>query len=206
MLNIYFTAYDESADILEDNLIEVESGVEALEESNIDVFGDISQDISDGSLLGSKDKSPIKRLPSRIPFTPNRNNENKPPEKSEKPKTYFFTFFMSFLTIVFIISYILFPRSHLWNGFVLGLLVYYIMSVLKQWVLDTYFCEWESDKSSFFQVKRSNIAPITFTIPSVKEHRPLKKYEVCIAYYIYKIVFFFFFNASACGNVRLRVN
>ncbi|CAK1547090.1 unnamed protein product [Leptosia nina] len=57
------------------------------------------------------------------------------------------------------------------------------VSNMKQWVLDTYFSDWEQNSGSFFQLKRSNTVPLAYTIPSVKEHTPLKKYEGWINHY-----------------------
>lgn len=73
----------------------------------------------------------------------------------------------------------LFPNSNVWMGFLLGLWFFSLINNLKQWLLDNYFSEWEP-KRSYFQLKNTNDIPITYTIPSVKEHTPMKKYEVCM--------------------------
>lgn len=167
-----------------DNMMEVESGVEALED-NIDGFGDIPSNV-DGSLSYTK---PSQNEPNNPPPTP--MNIGLPPSKSNlhkkqeaEPKTYFLNFTMYFLTFLLFLNYIFFPNSNIWNGFLLGIWFFCFANNLKQWLLDNFFSD-EPQKGSFFQLKRSSAMPATYTIPSVKEHRPLKKYEGWINHYRY---------------------
>lgn len=87
---------------------------------------------------------------------------------------------MGLLTMLVLLSYVLLPNANTWNGFLLGLWIFNFLLEVKQWVLDTYFCEWDSDKNNFVKIKKNNsLFNPAYTIPSVKEHMPLKKYEVC---------------------------
>ncbi|CAH0701302.1 unnamed protein product [Spodoptera exigua] len=176
--------YNDSAelrrDFLNDSLMEVESGIEALED-NIDGFGDIQN--LDPQVSSGKDQNPIPPPPTPANFgSPPSKNDMKTPKTNTKPN-HFCNFFMYFLTFLIFISYVLFPNSNIWNGFVLGLWFFCFMSNLKSWVLDTYFSDVEPSSSKLLQLKRSSAMPATYTIPSVKEHRPIKKYENWINHY-----------------------
>lgn len=157
--------------------MEVESGIEALED-NIDGFGDIHN--VDPHFQSNK---PVETDPMSSPHahttfgTPPSKSNSKIPYSQDGPKKYFFNFSMYFLTFLILINYLLFPNSNIWNGFVLGLWFFCFTSNLKSWLLDTYFSE-EPKSSTLLQLKRSSAMPPTYTIPSVKEHRPIKKYEV----------------------------
>nr|CAB3515735.1 unnamed protein product [Spodoptera littoralis] len=118
--------------------------------------------------------------PANFGSPPSKNNMKAP--KTSTNSSYFFNFFMYFLTFLIFISYILFPNSNIWNGFVLGLWFFCFMSNLKSWVLDTYFSDTDSG-SKLYQLRRSSAMPPPYTIPSVKEHRPIKKYESWINHY-----------------------
>ncbi|XP_072932096.1 testis-expressed protein 2-like isoform X2 [Epargyreus clarus] len=171
-------------DCLNDNsLMEVESGVEALEDT-IDAFGDMTPINTDTNKkpVDPTFPQPIPtNLPTNFGLPPSRNNFHTP-EKDKKEKTYFLNFFMYFLTFLLVVNYLLFPNSNVWNGFLLGLWFFCFAGNLKQWLLDNYFSEWEPRKG-FFQLKKSSTMPMTYTIPSVKEHRPMKKYEGWINHY-----------------------
>ncbi|XP_073945152.1 uncharacterized protein isoform X2 [Choristoneura fumiferana] len=176
---------DGTGDLLDDSsMMEVESGVEALEDTNIDFYGDISplsKDIPD---------KPTEILPQRVqqPLTPTNfnlppsNNNLRKPETAKITKHYFLNYSMYILTFLVVVNYILFPNSNVWNGFLMGLWVFCFASNLKQWTLDNYFSD-NDPGPSFFQLKRSSAMPPTYTIPSVKEYRPLKKYEGWINHY-----------------------
>lgn len=165
----------------------MESGVEALEDT-IDAFGDLNQIETDVKNQKRDDSSlgqPIATSsPTNFGLPPSKNNLLKN-EASMKPKTYFLKFSMYLLTIFLLLNYILFPNCNVWNGFLLGIWCFYFVSNLKEWVLDNYFSD--EPRKGFFQLNRSNSIPLTYTIPSVKEHRPLKKYEVSttFGYFIY---------------------
>ncbi|XP_045448409.1 testis-expressed protein 2 [Melitaea cinxia] len=169
---------------LQDSL-EVESGVEALEDT-IDAFGDLNQIETDVKNQKRDDSSlgqPIATSsPTNFGLPPSKNNLLKN-EASMKPKTYFLKFSMYLLTIFLLLNYILFPNCNVWNGFLLGIWCFYFASNLKEWVLDNYFSD--EPRKGFFQLNRSNSIPLTYTIPSVKEHRPLKKYEGWMNHYRY---------------------
>lgn len=122
--------------------------------------------------------------PTNFGLPPSKNNLLKD-EASKKPKTYFLKFSMYLLTIFLLLNCILFPNCNVWNGFLLGIWCFYFASTLKEWVLDNYFSD--EPRKGFFQLNRSNSIPFTYTIPSVKEHTPLKKYEVrtTCGYFIY---------------------
>ncbi|CAK1595981.1 unnamed protein product [Parnassius mnemosyne] len=172
------------ADVPRDDSIEIESGVEALEDT-IDAFGDVTQLESAETpvkkpLELAATESPIPTTDFNFPPSKNDLHNTKP---SDKPKSTPFTFTMYFLTIFLIVNYFLFPKSDIWIGFLLGIWVFCFTSYCKHWFLDNYFSEWEPGKSSYFQMKSSSAAPITYTIPSVKEHRPMKKYEGWINHY-----------------------
>lgn len=117
--------------------------------------------------------------PTSFGLPPSKSNI-KNPRNSNKPKTYFLNFSMYFLTFLIFVNYFLFPNSNIWNGFVLGLWFFCFTSNLKSWLLDNYFSESEPRSATLLQLKRSSAMPTTYTIPSVKEHRPMKKYEVSI--------------------------
>lgn len=171
---------------LQDSL-EVESGVEALEDT-IDAFGDLNQ-IETDVMNQKRDESSLGQpiatsSPTNFGLPPSKNNLLKD-ESSKKPKTYFLKFSMYLLTIFLLLNCILFPNCNVWNGFLLGIWCFYFASNLKEWVLDNYFSD--EPRKGFFQLNRSNSIPFTYTIPSVKEHTPLKKYEVrtTCGYFIY---------------------
>lgn len=160
-------------------MMEVESGVEALEDG-IDGFSDVPQRESE-----CPNDRHIENVPVQPPqpinnfgLPPSRTNLKKSSKDLTTPRIYFLNFTMYFLTFLLFMNYFLFPNSNIWNGFILGLWFFCFASNLKQWLLDNYFSEWEPHKKSFFQLKRSSTMPVSYTIPSVKEHRPLKKYEV----------------------------
>lgn len=163
--------------VTDSNMMEVESGIEALEDS-IDGFGDIPINL-DRSLPS---ENPTENIPNHPP-TP--TNFSLPPSKSSlqkkkviEPKTYFLNFTMYFLTFLLLVNYILFPSSKIWNGFLLGIWFFCFASNLKCWLLDNFLSEGDPQKGSYFHLKRSNVITAAYTIPSVKEHTPLKKYEV----------------------------
>ena len=175
----YILAHSESdltKELLQDSL-EVESGIEALEDT-IDAFGGVGQtnenDTKNPSEPGAN-PPPLQINPSNFGLPPSKSNLHKE-ESDKKLKSYFLTFTMYFLTIFLLVNYLLFPNSNAWNGFLMGIWVFYLVSSFKEWILDTYFTD--DTRRGFFQLKKSNGAPFTYTIPSVKEHRPLKKYEV----------------------------
>lgn len=176
-----FLAHSESdltRGLLQDSL-EVESGIEALEDT-IDAFGDLSQNNANETkkpLEPGANQPTIQINPSNFGLPPSKSNLHKE-GSTKKPKAYFFKFSMYFLIFFLLINYLLFPNCNTWNGFLLGIWVFYLISSFKEWLLDTYFTD--EPRRGFFQLKRSNSVPFTYTIPSVKEHRPLKKYEVCI--------------------------
>ncbi|KAL4709963.1 hypothetical protein ACJJTC_003926 [Scirpophaga incertulas] len=179
--------HSESADISRDdlnesNLLDVESGVEALEDT-LDAFGDVT----DAKEVHKKpiDKPPTPQpLISNIGLPPSKSNLIKS-EHSDNSKSYFFNFAMYFLIFLLFVSYILFPNANVWNGFVLGIWFFYLVSECKGWVLDNFFSDNEIIKGSHLHLKRSTSMPATYTIPSVKEHTPMKKYESWINHYRY---------------------
>lgn len=172
---------DISKDLLDDSMMDVESGIEALEESHADILDIPPPDLSSTPQPPNEPPPPyIEPITTSFSSPPNKNNSPKMQLKSvQKARAYFFNFFMALLTVFLLLSYALFPNADMWNGFLLGLWIFNLLAELKQWVLDTYFCEWDSDKNNFVQNKKTNVLfnPV-YTIPSVKEHRPLKKYEV----------------------------
>lgn len=181
---VHSDSADISKDFLNDgNLMDVESGIEALEDT-IDGYGDISN-VETENLQKNKTRS-TEYSPSQPPPTP--TNFGLPPSKSNakskepNQKTYFLKFSMYFLTFLLLINYVLFPESNIWNGFLLGIWFFCFASNLKQWLLDNYFSD-EPNRGSFFQLKNSSAVPTAYTIPSVKEHTPLKKYEGWINHY-----------------------
>ncbi|CAH2106536.1 unnamed protein product [Euphydryas editha] len=169
---------------LQDSL-EVESGVEALEDT-IDAFGDLNQietDVQNQKRAESGIGQPIaSSAPTNFGLPPSKNNLLKE-EATRKPKTYFLKFSMYLLTIFLLINYILFPNCNVWNGFLLGIWCFCFASNLKEWVLDNYFSD--EPRKGVFQLNRTNSIPFTYTIPSVKEHTPLKKYEGWMNHYRY---------------------
>ncbi|PZC82984.1 hypothetical protein B5X24_HaOG208851 [Helicoverpa armigera] len=169
-------------DYLNDSMMEVESGVEALEDT-IDGYGEIHNVdplVSSGKPMDT-DPLPPPLSSANFGSPPSKNNIQSP-QLSTKP-SYFFNFSMYFLTFLIFISYVLCPNSNVWNGFVLGLWFFCFTSNLKSWLLDTYFSELDPKSSNLLQLKRSSAMPATYTIPSVKEHRPIKKYEGWINHY-----------------------
>nr|XP_049700004.1 testis-expressed protein 2 isoform X1 [Helicoverpa armigera]XP_049700005.1 testis-expressed protein 2 isoform X1 [Helicoverpa armigera] len=169
-------------DYLNDSMMEVESGVEALEDT-IDGYGEIHNVdplVSSGKPMDT-DPLPPPLSSANFGSPPSKNNMQSP-QLSTKP-SYFFNFSMYFLTFLIFISYVLCPNSNVWNGFVLGLWFFCFTSNLKSWLLDTYFSELDPKSSNLLQLKRSSAMPATYTIPSVKEHRPIKKYEGWINHY-----------------------
>ncbi|CAH0579106.1 unnamed protein product [Chrysodeixis includens] len=182
--NLLYNDSGESRDILSDSsIMEVESGIEALEDT-IDGFGDIHN--VDPHFQSTK---PVETEPLPSPHhphttfgaPPNKSN-TKLPHATTGARKYFFNFSMYFLTFLIFFNYLLFPNSNVWNGFVLGLWFFCFTSNLKCWVLDTYFGE-ETKSATLLQLKRSSAMPPTYTIPSVMEHRPIKKYEGWINHY-----------------------
>lgn len=170
---------DASGDLLDDSLLDVESGVEALEGTHLDVNETEGETNETNKENNSESKQPyIQKIPSNFSTPPNKNVPNE--KIPNKRKTYFINFFMTLLTVILFISYIFLPNSNLWIGFVLGLWMFYFMSELKHYILDTYFCDWDSDQNNVYQFKKNtDLTQTIYTIPSIKEHRPLKKYEVC---------------------------
>ncbi|XP_045525738.1 testis-expressed protein 2 isoform X1 [Pieris brassicae] len=181
--NLRLSETDVTKDILNDNSIEVESGIEALEDT-IDAFGDVNTVDSPLSRPVDMKINPATPIstPANFGLPPSKSNLSKP-ESHKTSKSYIFNFTMYFLTILVVINYLLFPNCNVWNGFLLGLWFFCFVSNVKQWVLDTYFSDWEPSSRNFFQLKRSSTIPIAYTIPSVKEHTPLKKYEGWINHY-----------------------
>ncbi|XP_035432519.2 testis-expressed protein 2 isoform X2 [Spodoptera frugiperda] len=173
--------YNDSAelrrDLLNDSLMEVESGIEALEDT-IDGFGDIHN--VEPQISSEKDPLPPPFTPANFGSPPSKNDMKTP--KTSTTSSYFFNFFMYFLTFLIFVSYFLFPNSNIWNGFVLGLWFFCFMSNLKSYVLDTYFSDAEPS-SKLYRLRRSSAMPPSYTIPSVKEHTPIKKYEGWINHY-----------------------
>lgn len=177
---MFCTVYSELTDVrdyLTDSLLDVESGIEALEDT-MDGFGDVT------NLPPTyQNTRPSDTMPNQLPPTP--TNFGLPPSKSNlqkskfpASKTYILNFTMYFLTVFLIINYFLFPNSNVWNGFLLGIWFFCLASNVKHWLLDNYFSHWEPQKGSILQLKKSRAMPAAYTIPSVKEHQPLKKYEV----------------------------
>ncbi|XP_052740221.1 testis-expressed protein 2 [Bicyclus anynana] len=167
---------------LQDSL-EVESGVEALEDT-IDAFGDVNQVETDILNRTQDTESRPPSAPANFGLPPSKNNLHKENPSKNSKKTYIFTFSMYFLTIFLIINYLLFPNCNIWIGFWLGIWFFCLVGNVKDWVLDTYFSE-DTRKTGLLQLKRTSAVPFTYTIPSVKEHRPLKKYEGWINHYRY---------------------
>lgn len=171
---------DLAGEFLQDSL-EVESGVEALEDT-IDAFGDVNQ--ADSDLQNRTQDTDAIRHPQTAPanfgLPPSKNNLLKEESDKKPKKVYFFKCSMYLLTIFLIVNYLLFPNCNLWNGFLLGIWFFCFLSNVKAWVLDTYFSDWEPRKLGSYQLNRSSVMPLAYTIPSVKEHTPLKKYEVRI--------------------------
>lgn len=172
---------DNSKDLFNDsNMMDVESGVEALEDT-LDGFG-YTTSLDKENNLGNK---PIEINPCPPPppgissanlgLPPTKNNFQK--THQAKTKSCILSYYMYILTFILLVNYFLFPKSHIWNGFVLGIWFFCFVSDIKDWFFDNYFSD-EPSKTSFFQLKRTNTLPMTYTIPSVKEHTPLKKYEV----------------------------
>ncbi|CAH0397973.1 unnamed protein product [Chilo suppressalis] len=181
--------HSDSADFSKDyqndgNMMDVESGVEALEDT-LDAFGDVTNADAD---LQQNDKplgsppTPQPTITNNFGLPPSKNNLNKL-QSPEKSKAYFFNFTMYFITIFVFVNYLLFPNCKLWNGFLLGIWIFYIASQLKTWVLENFFTDEESHRRPFLHIKRSSTIPPTYTIPSVQEHTPMKKYEGWINHY-----------------------
>lgn len=174
-------ANSDSADISRDfindtNMMEVESGIEALED-NLDGFGVVpNTNIECPQIKPQEHITAPTLMPSNFGLPPSKSNLYKP--NNVEQKSYFFNFTMYFLTFLLFLNYVLFPNAHAWNGFLLGIWFFCLGSNLKNWLLDNYFSDNDNQKKPFIQLKRSSAMPPTYTIPSVKEHRPLKKYEV----------------------------
>ncbi|XP_075973368.1 testis-expressed protein 2 isoform X2 [Anticarsia gemmatalis] len=181
---VYNESGEMSRDFLNDSsMMEVESGIEALEDT-IDGFGDIQNNIDTQCPRASPiemEHVPPPPTPNNFGFPPSRNNLKKP-SNTDQPKQYFFNFSMYFLTFLVFMSHFLFPNWNIWNGFILGLWFFCFSSNLKSYVLDTFFSD-SDQKPSLMQLKRSSAMPPTYTIPVVKEHKPLKKYEGWINHY-----------------------
>lgn len=201
---LFCTGHSEMADIkddLTDSLLDVESGIEALEET-IEGFGDVTN-----KPISFQNDKPPESSPNSSP--PTQTNFGLPPSKSNlknnplECKKYFLNFTMYFLTVFLIINYVLFPKSNVWNGFLLGIWCFSLASCLKHWLLDNYFSHWEPQKGRIFQLKRSSAIPAVYTIPSVKEHQPLKKYEV--SFIIETKYPYFISNVELCALDRLGV-
>lgn len=187
----FLTVHNESSDLtreyLNDNsMMEVESGIEALEDT-IDDFGSIHNIDTQ-----FQDSNPVETEQVQKPLTtsnfglpPSRSNL-KTNNKTEDPKQYFFNFPMYLLTFLVFANYFLFPNSNNWNGFLLGLWAFCFSSNLKSYILDTFFTD-SDQKPTILQMRRSSAIPPTYTIPVVKEHRPLKKHEVTKLFYKYFI-------------------
>lgn len=178
--------YNESAemtrDYVNDSSMEVESGIEALEDT-IDGFGDI-QNIDTQCKDNPIDSEHIQPPPTPVnnfSFIPSKNNI-KTVTKTDEPKHYFLNVTMYFLTFLICVNYVVFPNSRSWNGFVLGLWFFCFWSNLKNYLLDTFFTD-SDQKPGLLQLKRSTAVTPTYTIPVVKEHRPMKKYEGWINHY-----------------------
>ncbi|XP_045772138.1 testis-expressed protein 2 [Maniola jurtina] len=179
--NLARSESDIAGEFLQDSL-EVESGVEALEDT-IDAFGDqVETDIENRTQNSDVIRPPP--TPTNFGLPPSKNNLLKEESTRKPKKVYLFKFSMYLLTIFLIINFLLFPNCNIWNGFWLGIWFFCFISNVKDWVLDNYFSEWEPRKT-FFQLKNTNTVPFAYTIPSVKEHRPLKKYEGWINHYRY---------------------
>ncbi|CAH2268975.1 jg16000 [Pararge aegeria aegeria] len=182
--NLARSESDLGGEFLQDSL-EVESGVEALEDT-IDAFGDVTQ--VDTDILNRTLDTDVSRPPSaptNFGLPPSKNNLLKDETTIKPKKAYLFKYSMYILTIFLIINYLLFPNCNIWNGFWLGIWFFCVVTNMKDWVLDNYFSEWEPRKTGYFQLKRTSAVPFAYTIPSVKEHRPLKKYEGWINHYRY---------------------
>ncbi|KOB71170.1 Testis-expressed sequence 2 protein, partial [Operophtera brumata] len=153
-------AYSEMANVRDyfvDSLLEVESGIEALEDT-MDGFGDVTS----LPVLEGQKNVPTEGTPNPPQPPTARTNISLPPSKPNLPKnklsrtkTYFLTFTMYFLTIILIINFVLFPNANVWNGFLLGIWSFSLGSNVKSWLLDNYFSHWEPQNRSFFQLKRS---------------------------------------------------
>lgn len=169
--------------VVDSNMMEVESGVEALEDT-LDGFNYDNNTEKDTPRDSAQDPFPTPQtvLPSNFGLPPSKSNLHKS-EEPEKPKTYFFNLTMYIFTFLLFINFCFFPNASVWNGFILGLFCFYLASEAKSWVLDNYFSDAETSKVAFLTLKRSSAMPPTYTIPSVKEHRPLKKYEVINNFY-----------------------
>ncbi|XP_038212158.1 testis-expressed protein 2 isoform X2 [Zerene cesonia] len=182
--NLRLSETDISKDILNDSSLEVESGIEALEDT-IDAFGDVNpmDNIYQNNTTEIRANPPTPvTTPANFGLPPSKSNLIKN-ESQKKTKGSFFSYTMYFLTIFLVLNYVLFPNANIWNGFLLGIWFFYFVSNVKQWFLDNYFSEWEPSASSFFQLKRTSVQPLAYTIPSIKEHTPLKKYEGWINHY-----------------------
>ncbi|XP_048482601.1 testis-expressed protein 2 isoform X1 [Plutella xylostella] len=178
------------ADILKSELddgLEVESGVEAFEDIDMDVIPDNSllDEIEGGTRPANADLTLKPSTPTHFPYRLPQDNDkyNKPQTPTVDQKTYLFSCTLYILTFLLLLNYTIFPNSYLWNGFLLGMWFFYFLSSLKQYVLDTYFTD-RDDDPPYFKLKKNKIPePVSYTIPSVKEHRPLKKYEGWINHY-----------------------
>ncbi|CAG9584467.1 unnamed protein product [Danaus chrysippus] len=174
--NLPYQESDLAREFLQDS-IEIESGVEALEDT-IDAFGDANQ-------IEMEDNKRTTETPTNQANTsnfgqpPNKNNIH----KDEPKKNYFFKFSMYFLTIFLFVNYVLFPNSNIWNGFLLGIWFFCFATNVRDWLMDNYFRDWEPRKGGFFQLKQSATLPFIYTIPTIKEHKPLKKFEGWLNHY-----------------------
>ncbi|KAJ8730201.1 hypothetical protein PYW07_017239 [Mythimna separata] len=183
-LAIYNEAAEVRKDVLNDAQMEVESGVEALEDT-IDSFGDIhnADPVVSSGKQQNLDSDPVPPPPNMHFGPPPSKNNKKGNQKLPNKPNHFCSFSMYFLTFLILISFTLFPNSNVWNGFVLGLWFFCFTSSLKNWVLDTYCSEFEPKSNALIRLKRSSAMPPSYTIPSVKEHTPIKKYEGWINHY-----------------------
>lgn len=186
MLTELNDATDIPKDLLDYNeLLDVESGVEALEETNMEILTERDAPDCDINLPNSNKQS--EPLPPYVVYTdhscqpPTKNNKLKLDDNPKQPKQSLFTFCIYFLVFLIVASYAIFPNANMWNGFLYGILFVTVIINTKRWLLENYFKE--SDEPGFFQVKKSSGAPTTFTIPSVKEYKPIKKYEVSVRFY-----------------------
>lgn len=159
--------------------------MEALEYTNMDVITEA--DVLDcenhvGQNPDQKDSSPPYVVYTERNQPPSKNNKLKPQDKPVQAKASLFTFCIYFIVFLIVVSYAIFPNANTWNGFLYGLLFVNLVSNVRQWVLDHYFKE--SEEPGLFQVKKSGDPPSTFTIPPVKEYKPMKKYEVSFYFFI----------------------
>lgn len=161
-------------DYFNDSLMDVESGVEALEET-VDAFADVTTifPVIHSDKPVETPQSQPSQAPTNFGLPPSQTNLKE--NNLSSPKTQFLNLTIYILACVLILSYICFPDHNSWNGFLFGICFVYLVGNLKDWIYDNYLSDRDSQ---IFRVKRNNGISTTYTIPSVKEHTPLKKYEV----------------------------